>query len=295
MTRMAVPACVRVLDLLVPGTGMLWIGRKIEGWQALLAWAILVSLTMIAVCLLEMDPRRCVTVVAILFGTIQALLWLTGTVHTGVPRIQPPLVGLLSFATIIGVTTLSLSQLVEIVTVPDSAQWPGLLAGERLLVRRISLDNTPVAQGELLAAASQKGLVIARLAAGPGDVVDISGPTLIVNGVEITADDLGELRVLGPQAKSPEAKGLRAFRETIAGRSHTVFFARGVLMAKVRTVVPEGHVFLLADNRSTTDAGDSRESGAVPLNRILGRPTAVLWSSDPQGFPRWDRIGAVWP
>ena len=40
-------------------------------------------------------------------------------------------------------------------------------------------------------------------------------------------------------------------------------------------VVPEGHIFVMGDNRS--GSSDSREFGCIPLNKVEGRVTYRIW------------------
>jgi signal peptidase I len=49
---------------------------------------------------------------------------------------------------------------------------------------------------------------------------------------------------------------------------------QGVRERPVYGVVPEAHVILLGDNRNASE--DSRDFGAVPADKIIGRVTAVL-------------------
>jgi signal peptidase I len=58
---------------------------------------------------------------------------------------------------------------------------------------------------------------------------------------------------------------------------------------KMHYVVPEGHVFVLGDNRDFSS--DSRVWGPVPVDSIKGKFKTIWWSSSEQEGIRWDRIG----
>jgi len=57
-----------------------------------------------------------------------------------------------------------------------------------------------------------------------------------------------------------------------------------------RGTVPNGHVFVLGDNRDASD--DSRRHGFVPLVDVVGKAKQVWLSKGPQGF-RWYRSGLI--
>jgi signal peptidase I len=67
----------------------------------------------------------------------------------------------------------------------------------------------------------------------------------------------------------------------------------GACSPREHYVVPEGHVFVMGDNREYSS--DSRRWGPVPLDHLTGKVTSIWWSSKPdaQGGVAWDRIGPV--
>lgn len=69
----------------------------------------------------------------------------------------------------------------------------------------------------------------------------------------------------------------------------------GICTPKKRYRVPEGHVFVMGDNRD--DSSDSRIWGPVPLENIKGKALVIWWSHKPgSGLTdgvSWERIGRV--
>lgn len=111
----------------------------------------------------------------------------------------------------------------------------------------------------------EKETHVKRVVAIAGDVVEIRGNVVYVNG---------ERRVLG---KSVVETGTVSERNWMLTRGYGV---------EEPYTVPSGHVFVLGDN--FLDSADSRHYGAVPLERIVGKVVKVIWPPRRmQTLPPW--------
>lgn len=142
---------------------------------------------------------------------------------------------------------------VPIFAVGSGSMLPTLVAGDRVLVNRLSYVLHDVEPGDIIVfdapCGSDVGPLIKRVIAVEGDVVEARNGVVLVDG-----------RLLD-ERYVPDGSNTSAFAPT---------------------VVPGGHVWVMGDNRRTSR--DSRQFEAVPEEAILGRAFITVWPLSAVGF-----------
>lgn len=287
-------AACRACDLVAPGCGMLLSGRIGAGVAAAAAWGLVLVAGAALVCLGGFHPLQVVVAVGVTLAALEVLLALE---PLGA-RFRPgaAVLGLVGVATLVtGGLEAGLGRSCSLVTVRDHCEFPGLLPGEVVLVRRLAPDRDPPMPGDLLCADTDRGPVIARVVGTSGDRVVLRGASLTRNDAVVPSSVLGTVVLPEDLTASPgEARDLEVHEEELDSGKYPVFFRRGVVVAERSWDVPEARLVLACDNRSAADTLDSRETGPIPLDAIIGRPGPIVWSRDPVRGVRLDRLGAVW-
>ena len=187
--------------------------------------------------------------------------------------------------------------------IPSGSMRPTLLEGDVVLVDRLAYDLkvplTDLAVARL--GEPQRGDVVTfhsptdgtrlikRIVGLPGDVVEMRNEVLVVNGRPAHYEELTTVRQDQPGVAAEEVRTV----ERLATREHAVQFLPGKpaerSFAPVR--VPEGHYFMLGDNRD--NSADSRYIGMVPRRLLIGRAHHILVSADilDHWMPRVARLG----
>lgn len=183
--------------------------------------------------------------------------------------------------------------------VPSGSMRPTILEGDVVFVNRLAYDfKLPLTdrilahtgdpqRGDIVTFSSPKdGMrLIKRIAAVPGDVVEMRGNRLVVNGEAVDYEPLGA-------AQEPQGPAERV-RERFGANAHTVQWLYG---ARSRSsfgpvAIPAGQYLMLGDNRD--DSEDSRYIGLVPREKLIGRAERILVSADIKDHwhLRFDRFG----
>ncbi len=166
-----------------------------------------------------------------------------------------------------------------LVSVPTASMVPSVLPGEVLLYWRLA-EPEP---GDVVAVDRADGVLhVKRVVAGAGQEVELSGGLLYVDGRRVTGELDGVLRWVDGDCTpregrgAPEVLGAASYR-VLPGGDHP------------RERVPEGQIFLLGDHRGASS--DSRQWGPSPRSAVRGVVLARVWSREPCGSLRPDRVG----
>lgn len=142
---------------------------------------------------------------------------------------------------------------VEAFWIPSESMVPTLEVGDRVLVNKFIYRFTEPERGDIVVFKSVEGDgsdLIKRVVALPGDTVAVRNGTLFVNG---------------------EPQNEPYLNKQFPDQS---FYAP--------TKVPEGHVFVMGDNRA--NSADSRVFGPLPKENIAGEAFLRFWPPSRIGF-----------
>lgn len=191
--------------------------------------------------------------------------------------------------------------------IPSSSMMPTLLIGDFILVNKFSYGlRLPITNKKVVSIGEpQRGDVVVfrppqhpdqdwikRVIGVPGDTVDYVDNTVYVNGEPFTYAVTGRYEGRG---RGSEMTGATLLEEHIPGRErvHQVLETNLPIHDPAERgpwTVPEGHYFVMGDNRDRSD--DSRFWGTLPESQLRGKAFLVWmnWDGNAGGIG-FDRIG----
>jgi signal peptidase I len=205
-----------------------------------------------------------------------------------------------SFFPIILIVLLIRSFLFEPFRIPSDSMMPTLLDGDFIFVNKFTYGlRLPVLNTEIVALGEpQRGDVVVfrlpsdpstnyikRLVGLPGDHIVVREKRVYVNGEEmpVRLDGMFE-----PFASTPLAQiGV----ETLGTVDHRVLYIDERPSYDFDSVVPEGHLFFMGDNRDNSRDSRFPEVGFVPVDNVVGKAVRIWLNWRLPHAPIWNRIG----
>ena len=208
--------------------------------------------------------------------------------------------------------TAAKSALADINYVPSGSMQPTILCGDVVFINKLAYDfRVPFtttrlarwsdpARGDIVVcfAPDDGTRLVKRVAALPGDTVELRDDALFLNGTlqsyTALAGDAPGVRDLEPTERNASVFA-RESLTTHASHLHRIHSTQFLPAQPAPrnfgpVTVPAGHYFMLGDNRD--NSRDSRYFGFMPRAEIIGEAKAVVASADLAHWlrPRFDRF-----
>ena len=206
-----------------------------------------------------------------------------------------------SFFPVFLIVLLLRSFLIEPFRIPSGSMMPTLLVGDFILVNKYVYGiRLPVSDKKIFEISHpERGDVVVfrypldpstpfikRVVGLPGDRIAYYNKVLYINGQQ------AEQRPIGTYTGSGSGVGMTGAllkQETLGTGTHPILVQEGYSSVDGKLVVPEGHYFVLGDNRD--NSRDSRYWGTVPEELLIGKAFTIWMNWDLGHGIDWERIG----
>ncbi len=204
-----------------------------------------------------------------------------------------------SFFPVLLIVFLVRSFLFEPFRIPSSSMVPTLLVGDFIFVNkytyglRLPIVNQKVweigdpERGDVVVfrlPADPSINYIKRLVGLPGDTVTYRNRRLHINGKPVVSEPSGEYEGEGQ-------RGALLYNESLGGIEHDILLMPGRGSREGTFVVPQGHYFMMGDNRDNSKDSRYPGVGIIPDDKIVGKAVRIWMNWSFPKMPRWSRIG----
>jgi signal peptidase I len=188
--------------------------------------------------------------------------------------------------------------------IPSASMMPTLLIGDFILVNKYEYglrlpvlhnkfyENELPERGDIVVFRYPENPsipFIKRVVGLPGDKISYYNKTLYINDISVTQELNGRYNATG-SGLMMDGASLRF--EDLDGVKHEILINPERGSQELETTVPEGHYFVLGDNRDNSK--DSRFWGFVPEKNLVGRAFMIWMNWDGKnGGVDFSRIGTI--
>ncbi len=204
-----------------------------------------------------------------------------------------------SFFPVLLIVLIVRSFLFEPFRIPSSSMVPTLLVGDFIFVNkytyglRLPVINTKIVEigeprrGDVIVfklPADPGTNYIKRLVGLPGDTVRYHNRRLYINGEPVETEDLGMYQGAGQI-------GAMLYNEKLGDLEHKILLMPGQRSLEGTFRVPQGHYFMMGDNRDNSKDSRYRGVGIIPENYVVGKAVRIWMNWSIPEMPKWGRIG----
>ena len=125
---------------------------------------------------------------------------------------------------------------------------------------------------------------IKRLVGLPGDTVAYRNRRLFINGEIVASEPEGPYNGEGQP-------GALLYNEQLGDIEHSILLMPGQRSLEGTFVVPNGHYFMMGDNRDNSRDSRYRGVGIIPDGNVVGKAVRIWMNWEFPEMPRWSRIG----
>jgi signal peptidase I len=204
-----------------------------------------------------------------------------------------------SFFPILLIVLVVRSFLFEPFRIPSSSMVPTLLVGDFIFVNKYQYGlRLPVVNMKVIEIGEpERGDVVVfrlpsdpstnyikRLVGLPGDTVRYQNRQLFINGQPVSAEPLGAY-------KEDSQPGALLYNERLGDVEHNILLMPGRRSLEGTFEVPDGHYFMMGDNRDNSRDSRYQGVGIIPEDKVVGKAVRIWMNWSFPNMPRWGRIG----